>query len=261
MKGATAYDEVGAGPPLILIHGLGLNRHMWQWQRDALAVDFRVVAYDLLGHGDSAKPQGPIRMHQMVAQITTLMRNLHIERAALVGFSLGGLIARAFALAHLRKVSALVILNSAHARSAQERAAIMARVKQVEDGGPEATVTAALERWFSTDFARTHPQVLETVRQWVVTNDPKVYPALYRLFAQADVGLETRISAIAQPVLIVASENDRGNSPHMARQMAAHLPNARVEILPELRHMALAEDPQQVNALLLRFLHESLLHR
>ena len=255
---ATAYDVYGNGAPVILIHGLGLNRAMWQWQLPALQLQFQVVCYDLLGHGESPKPAGPYTMEQMVGQLDELMIDLHISRAALVGFSLGGLINRAFALAHPDKTTALVILNSAHARTAAQRDSIELRVRQAKESGPATTIDAALERWFSEDFARREPALLEQVRQWVVANDASVYPDLYRLLAEGDKGLETAISTIACPTLIVTGEEDHGNSPEMTQQMAALIPNARAEVLPGLRHMALAEDPATVNGLLVEFLQRKL---
>lgn len=257
MAESTAYDVLGDGPPVILVHGLGLNRHMWQWQLDALTPHFRIVQYDLLGHGESDKPPGPYRMTQMTDQIADLMTTIEIERAALVGFSLGGLIVQAFALAHPQKVSALGVLNSAHARTPEQRDSIMRRVRQAEESGPEATVSEALERWFTQEFTERNPAVPNQVREWVRANDASVYPALYRLLADADIGLETSIAAINCPVLVLAGEKDAGNSPQMARQMAKTMPNARAAILPGLKHMALAEDPAAVNALLLPFLQDN----
>ena len=255
---ATAYDIYGEGATVILIHGLGLNRAMWQWQLPALESEFQVVCYDLLGHGESPKPAGPYTMQQMVAQLDGLMIDLNISRAAMVGFSLGGLINRAFALAHPDKVAALVILNSAHGRTAAQRDSIYLRVQQAEESGPAATIDAALERWFSEEFARREPQVLEQVRQWVIANDANVYSDLYRLLAEGDKGLETEISAIDCPTLIVTGEEDHGNSPEMTRQMASLMPDARAEVLVGLRHMALAEDPSTVNELLIEFLQRKL---
>jgi 3-oxoadipate enol-lactonase len=258
MTGATVFDVQGDGPTVILVHGLGLNRHMWQWQLPALTPHFRVIQYDLLGHGESAKPPGPYLMSHMVGQLADLMSELDIDRAALVGFSLGGLIVQAFALAHPQKVTALAILNSAHARTKEQRASIMQRVQQAEASGPAATIDAALQRWFTDRFAKRNPQVLDQVRTWVTGNDAAVYPALYRLLADADIGLETSIAGIGCPALVLTGEEDAGNSPQMAQRMAALIPDARLAILPGLRHMALAEDPAAVNDVLVPFLRDTL---
>lgn len=258
--GSTACDVYGAGPPVIMIHGLGLNRDMWQWQRGALERHFRVICYDLLGHGDSAKPTGRYLMKHMVDQVSALMDDLDVAGAALVGFSLGGLIARAFALAHPDRVTALAILNSAHARTPEQREGVMRRVREAEAGGPGATVEAALARWFNREFISTCPGVPALVREWVRANDPVVYPAVYRLLAEGDVGLESVISEIKCPTLVMTAELDHGNSPSMAAEMAALIPDARCIILPGLKHMALAEDPDAVNLPLVSFLCETLLH-
>jgi len=258
MAGATVFDVLGNGPPVILIHGLGLNRHMWQWQIDELTPHFRVIRYDLLGHGESAKPPGPYPMEHMVSQLADLMTEVGEERAALVGFSLGGLIAQAFAVAHPQKISALAILNSAHARTDEQRAGIMTRVRQAEESGPQATVQDALQRWFTAAFAAANPGILDQVRNWVTANDATVYPALYQLLAEADIGLETAISGIACPTLVLTGDEDFGNSPQMAQRMAETIPDARLAILPGLRHMALAEDPAALNAQLIPFLRDTL---
>jgi pimeloyl-ACP methyl ester carboxylesterase len=175
-----------------------------------------------------------------------------------VGFSLGGLIVQAYTLAHPQKVTALAILNSAHARTKEQRASIMQRVQQAEASGPAATIDAALQRWFTDDFATRNPRVLNQVRTWVTGNDAAVYPALYRLLADADIGLETSIAGIGCPVLVLTGEEDAGNSPQMAQRMATIMPDARLAILPGLRHMALAEDPAAVNDLLIPFLRDTL---
>ena len=252
--GGTCHSVSGAGPWLVLVHGLGLNRAMWQWQLPALEAHYRVLCYDLLGHGDSNKPAGDYSMDMMLDQLATLMDNLHIERCALLGFSLGGLIVQAFTLAYPERVAALGILHAAHGRSDEQRQAILLRVEQARRDGPAATVDAALERWFSAGFANAHPEVLRQVKRWVIANDVQVYPALYQLLAVADVGLEESIRAIDCPTLVLTGELDHGNSPAMSRAITERIAGARLEILPALRHMAMAESPNTVNPLLLDFL-------
>ncbi len=253
----TLCQAAGTGRPVVLVHGLGMNHRMWDWQWETLTRDFRVARYDLLGHGESPKPAGPYAMAQMVDQLASLLADLDMQKAALVGFSLGGLIVQAFTLAHPEKVSALAILNAAHDRTPEQRAAVLKRVEQAAVGGPQSTVDAALTRWFSTDFASRHPDVLARVKAWIEANDPTVYPAVYRLLAEADAPLATAIADIACPTLVVTGEEDYGNSPEMSRRMAELIPGARCEILAGLRHMALAEDPDALHRVLVPFLQEN----
>ena len=142
--GDTAAVIEGEGPPVMLVHGMGLNRCMWDWQLAALTPRFRVIRYDLLGHGDSDKPVKTYRMDDFVDQLARLMDVLALDRSALVGFSLGGLIVQAFTLAHPDRVSALAILNAGHDRSDAERAGMLARLEQATRLGHVATVEAAL---------------------------------------------------------------------------------------------------------------------
>jgi pimeloyl-ACP methyl ester carboxylesterase len=227
---------------------------MWQWLAPALAERYRVLSYDLVGHGESRCPDGPYSMARYVEQLTALVDFLDVKRFVVVGFSLGGLIAQAFALAHPSRVCGLTVLHSAYDRSTKERDAIRTRVRLAQTGGPAATVQQALERWFTADFSVQHPDVLAQVRAWVLANDPKAFAAAYHVLAEADADLAPRIADIRCPALVVTGSEDFGNSPDMAARMAHGMQNAVCRILPGLRHMALAEQPEAVLAELLPFL-------
>ena len=256
--GETAWERHGGGPTVVLIHGFGLNRAMWQWQLPALTPHFSVLTYDLLGHGESPPPAGTPSLAKFSGQLLRLMDRCGIERAALVGFSLGGMIARRAALDHADRVSALAILNSPHDRSPAEREAVRARVRQTEARGPAANVEPALERWFSPAFCAEAPETVALVRSWIAGNDPALYPRIYCVLAEGDAELADGLERIACPTLVMTAADDPGNTPAMARAMARSIPGARLAILPGLRHMALAEAPQAVNAPLCAFLCDAL---
>ena len=257
--GETAWERHGSGPTVVLIHGFGLNRAMWQWQLPALAPHFTVLTYDLLGHGESPPPAGTPSLAMFSRQLLGLMDRCDIDRAALVGFSLGGMIARRAALDHADRLSALAILNSPHDRSPAEREAVRLRVRQTEAQGPSANVKPALERWFTPAFRAEAPETIALVRAWIAGNDPALYPRIYRVLAEGDAELVQGLERIACPTLVMTGEDDPGNTPAMARTMAGRIPGARLAILPGLRHMALAEAPQAVNAPLRAFLRNALL--
>lgn len=246
------------GPAVALIHGLGLNRQMWQWQLPVLAPRYRVLAYDLYGHGDSPRPPSPANLTLFSDQLRRLLDESDVERCAVVGFSLGGMIARRFALDHADRLSALAILNSAHERTAAQRDAILKRVEQAREQGPSSTVEAALERWFSDDFRAGNPDVLDLVRQWVMANDKEVYPDIYRVLADGVDEIVEPIKTIRCPTLVMTGEEDFGNSPEMTRAIAESIAGARAVVLPGLRHMALAEAPEVFNQALVSFLDQVL---
>jgi pimeloyl-ACP methyl ester carboxylesterase len=240
-------------PVVVLIHGLGLTRAVWQWMLPDLA-RFRTLTYDLIGHGETAPPQGQPALKDLSDQLAALLDHLGIDRAALVGFSLGGMIARRFAQDHPTRTLALAILNSAHRRSEKAQGAILFRVAEAEAHGPAATVELALDRWYTEAARRARPDLMDLTRQWVLANDPKVYPRLYRILAHGVDEVVAPSPPISCPTLVLAAEEDRGNSPEMSAAIAAEIPKARLVILKGLRHMALAEDPPAVNRPVVDFL-------
>jgi len=256
--GETAWERHGNGPAVAMIHGFGLSRAMWQWQLPALTPHFRVLIYDLLGHGESAPPEGAPDLAMFSGQLQRLMDRCGIERAAVVGFSLGGMIARRFALDHPDRLSALAILHSAHDRSPAEREAVRRRVRQAREHGPAANVESALERWFTPTFRTSAPERIDLIRGWIKRNDPDTFHRIYRVLAEGDAEIAQGPERIACPTLVMTGEDDPGNTPAMSRAIAALIPGARLEILPGLRHMALAESPDAVNGPLSAFLRSAL---
>lgn len=253
----TVCEITGDGPTVVLVHGFGLDRQMWQWLVPDLT-GFQVVTYDLIGHGQSPDPQGRPDLRMFGEQIRRLIDHCGIERCAVAGFSLGGMIARRFALDHADRMTALAILNSAHDRTPEERAAILKRVCAARQSGPSATVESALGRWFTAPFRHANPAVMDQVRRWVIANRAEVYPQIYRVLAEGDAELAQPIGAIRCPTLVMTGAEDRGNSPAMTRRMAEVIPGAEAVILPGLRHMGLAENPALFNGPLVDFLSRAL---
>lgn len=254
----TAFETHGPpnGAPVVLIHGLGLNRACWDWTIPALADRYRVVTYDLHGHGRSAPPQTP-SLSLFARQLADLLDHLGIDRAAIAGFSLGGMIARRFAQDFPARAVALAILHSPHRRDAEAQAAILKRVEQARIAGPEATVEAALERWFTDAYRAGNPDVMDRVRGWVLANDRAIYHTIYRVLAEGVDEIADPDPPLALPALVMTGDEDHGNGPAMARAIAARIEGAQTVILPGLRHMALAEDPAAVNIPLRAFLEHA----
>ena len=241
------------GPVVVLIHGLGLNRHMWQWQLEALSQSYQVLSYDLIGHGDTPSTDKPQSLTMFAEQLFQLLAEVQVETCSIVGFSLGGMIARRFAMDYPDSLNALVILNSPHARSSAQQQAIVQRVNQVAQQGPASTVDAALERWFTDDFQKTNAALINLVRGWVLANDNDSYPGSYRVLAMGVDELVSPSPAISCPTLVITAEDDFGQPASMAYAIAAEIPNSKVNIIPGLRHMALVEAPEVYNQLLLEF--------
>lgn len=251
----TVYQVSGRGAStVVLIHGLGLNRHSWQWQVPALAGSYRVITYDLLGHGESSLPSEAPSLSLFSSQLLELLDHLGISRAAVLGFSLGGMIARRFAMDHPDRLWALGILHSAHVRDKTAHDNIQARVMQARREGPAATVEAALQRWFTDRFRTENPAMMDDIRRWILANPKEVYAPIYQVLVDGVNEIAAPQPPITAPTLVMTGGEDHGNSPAMSRAIAAEIPGAALVILPGLRHMAMAENPELFNARLLAFL-------
>lgn len=254
----TSYLATGDGHPVVLIHGVGLNKEMWGGQIVGLAPHYRVIAYDMLGHGASPRPQPDCGLLGYAAQLRELLEHLQVPQATVIGFSMGGLVARAFALHHPQMLEGLVILNSVFNRSAEQRAGVIERTRQAAEHGPDANAEAALSRWFSREYQAANPAQIAAIRQTLASNDPQGYLTTYALFATQDMYRAEDLGSIRVPTLVATGELDPGSTPQMARQLAARIPGAQVAVLDEQRHMMPVESPRLVNQVLLDFLQQAL---
>ena len=240
-------------PPLVLVHGLGLNRAMWREQTPILSQDRQVITYDLCGHGESLPPSELPSLAFFARQFAGVMAHFDLPRAIVAGFSLGGMIVRRIAMDMPHLVSGLAILHSPHARTATEKDAIQARVQQAEAAGPGVTVEAALKRWFTAEFHAANPEVINDVRCWVLANDPEIYPSIYQVLVDGVDELVAPSPSIDMPAPVLTGDKDYGNNPAMGVAIAAEIAGASLVILPGLRHMAMLEAPDIFNHHLAHF--------
>jgi pimeloyl-ACP methyl ester carboxylesterase len=230
-------------PVLALIHGLGLNRRIWDRYRSRLGQRYRVLTYDLYGHGESAAPPQAPDLALFSGQLVGLMDELAIEQCALVGFSLGGMINRRLALDYPERVTALAILNSPHERGREAQSRAEQQAMDAATGGPGATLEAAIERWFTPEYRNSHNDYIEQVRGWVLANDPVIYAQCRQVLAFGVVELIRPEPPITHPTLVITCEHDSGSTPAMSQAIASEIAGAGVIIVPDLRHMGLAENP------------------
>ena len=259
-RNGTAYDLSGPddAPLAVLVHGLGLNRHVWQWHEAALSARYRVLSYDLFGHGETAPPPTAPSLSLFSEQLRDLLDELGIADCALVGFSLGGMINRRFCLDHPDRVAALAILNSPHERSPEAQRLVEERAARTAEAGPAATIDATLERWFTPDFRAARPDAVARVRAWVLANDPATYAQCRQVLAEGVFELVRPDPPIAAPTLVMTAENDSGSTPAMAHAIASEIEGAETIVVPRLQHMGLVEAPASFTDSILRFLDKAI---
>ena len=236
--------QSGKGVPVILIHGLGGNLTSWDVVAGKLAKRFRVIRYDLRGHGDSGNPRGPWSLDDFIEDLASIVKQLSLEEFHLVGFSLGGLISQGFTLKYPDLVQKLVIVSAVAGRTEEERQKVIERVKNLENGDLDTNVELAMERWFSPAFRNDYPERVKKRFDTLMANDPQGYLNAYRVFGNGDLAQE--LHHITCPTLIMTGEDDPGSSARMSELMHRKIKNSRLEILPGLRHSVLVESPETV---------------
>lgn len=250
----TAYEVLGPedGPPLILIHGLGASRRIWDQHLPAFA-DYRVINYDLYGHGESTAAPARVTLALFADQIARLLRSLEIERAHLIGFSIGGMINRRFAMDHPDKTASLVVLNSPHERGEAAQQLVEERALSVRNQGAFSTFDAALKRWFTPDYRENGPGPAK-LRAWREQVDPESYAQSAWVLANGVRELIDPRPPIAVPSLIMTCENDSGSTPAMSQAIAKEIQGAELIVVPRLQHLGLMEDPAAFTGPILAFL-------
>jgi pimeloyl-ACP methyl ester carboxylesterase len=247
----TAYAVEGAGLPVLLIHGVGARLDAWDGVVSALDRRFTTIRFDLRGHGDSSKPAGPYSAELFADDARQLLDHLGIRRCRVAGHSLGATVALRLALDAPDRVERLALLSAVAGRTEEERRRVMERLAIVEHGIPGEHFRRSLPRWFSDEFRRANPELLEQYAARNMENDPQAYAAAYRVLATADLADEA--ARVCVPTLVVTGEGDIGSNPRMARLLHAQIPGSRLEILPGLRHSILIEAPDIVARLLAEF--------
>ena len=247
----TVYAVEGDGPPVLLIHGVGAQLDAWDGVVTGLGGRFTTIRFDLRGHGESSKPPGPYSAALLAEDARALLDHLGIRRCYVAGHSLGATVALRLALDAPDRIERLALLSAAAGRTEEERQRVLERLAIVEQGIPGEHFRRSLSRWFSDEFRRANPELLERYAARNMENDPRAYAAAYHVLATTDLADES--SRVRVPTLIATGEGDVGSNPRMARLLHERIPGSRLEILPGLRHSILVEAPVLVARLLAEF--------
>jgi 3-oxoadipate enol-lactonase len=246
------YQVEGAGPNVVLIHGVGADGSSWDDIVPTLAPRFRVIRLDLRGHGRSGHIDGALTLGDFAQDVVDVLGAVGAARANVVGFSLGGMIAQALALDHAARVDRLVLLSAVAGRTEQERERVRERLEILRTQGIGAITGAAQDRWFTADFIARHAGLVRQRMEQLQLNHAPSYAAAYTVFSTSDLG--DRLHDIRKPTLVATGEHDVGSNTRMARFMQAQIPGAALHILPGLKHSVLVEAPDTIAAMLLEFL-------
>ena len=245
----------GTGRTVIFIHGVLVDHRMWQAQVEALSPHYRVCCIDMLGHGDAPDPPGERVLADFVNQTDEVVEYVADQGApVLAGFSMGGLIAQAYAIKHHHKLAGLVLMNTVHDRSPEQSATVLARFEGNVTRGVENAVESGARRWFKARDYESHADEIKQTLDMMRDGDFTAKRKAHRVFVTSDGELTGKLGAISCPALVMTGEEDNGSTPEMARKMAAAIPDAQLHILDGQHHLMPVLDAARVNAILLDFL-------
>ncbi len=248
------YHEVGEGDPVIFLHAFPLNQTMWDDQVVELADGFRLLTLDLRGFGGSGVTAGTVTMSQMAADVYALMKRLSIERATLVGLSMGGYVALAFYRDYPECVRALVL---AATRATADTAAAQARrlqsADQAEREGANAIADAMVSLLLGASTTATRSDLAARLRSMIVANSPQGIAAAQRGMA-ARPDSTPLLPQMRFPVLVIIGAEDSLTSVAEAEGWRSQIPNSTLQVIEGAGHLLNLEKPLAFNAALQAFL-------
>ena len=247
------FIDAGRGPAAVLVHAIGCDLAMWdELAADLAAGGLRVVRVDVRGHGASPVPKRPYSLMELAQDVAAVLDRCDIEKAHWVGLSMGGMIGQAFAIAHPGRLARLVLANTTSSYGADGRKMWEARAQAVEDGGMAAITELAMTRYFSDEFRRERPDVVERIRGRFLATDPRGYIGCCD--AIRDLDFSGRLAGIRARTLVIAGEKDAGTPPAMSEAIVEAVPGAELAVIPGAAHLSAVEKPREFNALVRRFL-------
>ncbi|PYJ69361.1 MAG: hypothetical protein DME76_09235 [Verrucomicrobia bacterium] len=247
------YVEAGSCAPVILIHGLADNVTIWDPVIPALAARFRVIALDQIGFGRSDKPLLNYRVSTLVDFLDGFLTELKIERASLVGNSLGGWVAAAYALAHPERVERLVLSDAAGyaalAKTMDSRALRALRVASRDDIrylGPLAF-----------HDKRFYQDVDAAFKERVTAGDSYTVAQVLDSMIRGDDALDNKLQTLKQPTLVLWGREDKLIPLSFGEQFHREIVNSRLRIIDNCGHMPQLECPNEFSAAVLKFFSDT----
>ena len=248
------YSIEGKGPPIFLIHGIGSSRDDWRFIIPKIKNNFTVVSYDLRGHGKSPKPTTEFFLDDLVEDLEYLRKKLEIKKAYFIGHSLGGMIGPAYSLKYSKHVLALGLFSTAAGRTKEDKEKVLTVIKSMENQSVSKILPTLIDRWFTDEFIKIFPNVVERRIQQVINTDSEIFMNVFRIYANTE--MSPWLHKITFPTLILTGENDGGCNPRLNKFIASKIPNSKLVILPNYKHSLLLEAPKEVAKNLIKFIKE-----
>ncbi len=253
---SLAYDDFGpkTGVPVVFIHGFPFSREMWIPQIDVLKERYRLITYDVRGHGKTGVGDGQYSIEYFVDDLIALLDHLKVEKAVVIGLSMGGYIALRAIERHPERFLALVLCDTrseADGNEAKTKRAMQA--KAVKKEGTKSFAEGFLNAVFYEKSFTTNPQAVQTIRRIIEETSPiGIAGTLIALAARTDT--TSALSSIKVPTLILVGEHDAITPPSAAKSLNEKIAGSELHVIPNAAHMSNMENAAEFNKHLLDFL-------
>jgi 3-oxoadipate enol-lactonase len=252
IKGLSIHYRVegpAEAPPLLLIHSLGTTMEMWAPQATALAGKFRVVSYDLRGHGLSEATDGPYTLELLAGDALGLLDHLGLERTHVAGVSLGGMIAQTLGIASGGRVRSLVLGDTASLIGPKSN--WDSRAATIRADGMASLVDAILSRWFTAGFIQAEPQIARGFGAMLLRMPAEAYISAASAVRDGDTTAD--LGRIGCPTLVLVGDQDVSTPPSAAEALKAGIPGAKLVVIENAAHIPTVERPDAVTSAMLSF--------
>jgi len=245
---------VGGAGPVVLLHGFPLNGAMWDDVIPALADRYHLIVPDLRGHGATEAPDGPYQTVDYAADVLALLDRLGVDRAAVVGLSMGGYIAIQLMTRTSERLRAVVLADTMGRGDGEERKAARAdQAEVIRSDGLAPFAEMVLPRMFAASVFERRPALVERFRQTIVSQRPHaVVAALQGLAARPD--MLDALAKVDLPTLVLVGAEDAATTPDDSRELASVIRGSELVVLQGVGHMSCWEDPAAFNAAVRSFL-------
>ena len=229
------------GIPIIFIHGVGLNHKIWRPQFDVF--ENTIVAYDILGHGQTPLESSNLSFDNFSRQLLNLIDELNFKKIHLVGFSIGSLIARNFAENYNNRLESLTLLCSIFKRSKEQQQIVDDRFELSKKS--RSLSKQALKRWFTDEYILQNPKIYEEISSMLNENNMEDFIKIYELFVKHKDN--EKFENIKVKTLIMTGEFDSGSTPEMSKNLSKCIKNSKVKIIKNGKHLCSIECADEVN--------------
>ncbi|MFO8089927.1 MAG: 3-oxoadipate enol-lactonase [Desulfatiglandaceae bacterium] len=239
------------GEAVMLSHSLASNLEMWDPQVPALVEKgFRVLRYDIRGHGGSDIPPGPYTMEMLADDATALLDSLEIEKVHFCGLSMGGMIGQLLGARSPGRLISL-ILSSTSAYMPPPHL-WNERIEAVRKGGMESVADATIDRWFTGKGRKQIPERVKAIKDLILATPPEGFCACCE--AIRDMDLRDVIPDITVPTMVIVGSLDPGTPVSAAEYICSRIESSRLKVISDAAHFVNVEHPEAFNEELVGFL-------